>query len=94
MALTDWLDRRWRWDHLLPPLGVLTLIGVRNRLRQRNLTETELPPASAELIEKAADPTYRSHRSLDGTLNDLECPRDGQHRHALRPKRAAPGGHP
>ena len=77
MALTDWLDRRRGWDRLPPPLGVLTLIGIRNRLRQRNLTQTELPPASVELIEKAADPTYRSRRSLDGTLNDLGSPRMG-----------------
>jgi hypothetical protein len=74
MALTDWLDRRFGWDRLPRPLGLLTLIGVRDRLRQRNLCDTGLPAASPELIEKAADPTYRSRRSLDGTLNDLESP--------------------
>ncbi|MQA76164.1 MAG: peroxidase [Solirubrobacterales bacterium] len=74
MALTDRLDRRFGWDRLPPPLGVLTLIGVRNRLRQRNLTDTGLPAASADLIEKAGDPAYRSRRSLDGTLNDPRSP--------------------
>ena len=77
MTLTDWLDRRRGWDRLPRPLGLLTLIGLRNRLRQRNLFDTELPAASRELIEKAADPTYRSRRSLDGTLNDLASPRMG-----------------
>ena len=74
MALTDRLDRRFGWDRLPGPLGVLTLIGVRNRLRQRNLYDTGLPAASTELTEKAADPTSRSRRSVDGTLNDLESP--------------------
>ena len=51
MALTDWLDRRFGWDRLPRPLGLLTLIGVRDRLRQRNLCDTGLPAASPELIE-------------------------------------------
>ena len=50
------------------------MIGVRNRLRQRNLYDTGLPAASPELIEKAADPIYRSERTVDGALNDLESP--------------------
>jgi Animal haem peroxidase len=74
MALTDWIDRRFGWDRLPPPLGVVTLIGIRNRLRQRNLTDTGLPAAGAELVSKAADPAYRARRSVDGSLNDLERP--------------------
>jgi hypothetical protein len=74
MALTDRLDRRFGWDRLPRPVGLLTLIGVRNRLRQRNLYDTGLPAASPELIEKAADPIYRSGRTVDGALNDLESP--------------------
>jgi hypothetical protein len=77
MALTDWIDRRLGWDRLPPPLGVATLIGIRNRLRQRNLTDTGLPAAGAELVSKAADPAYRARRSVDGTLNDLERPSMG-----------------
>jgi len=74
MALADWLDRRRGWDRLPPPLGLLTLMGLRNRLRQSNLHDTGLPEATPELIERAADPTHRSRRSVDGTLNDLESP--------------------
>jgi Animal haem peroxidase len=74
MALADRLDRRFGWDRLPRPVGLLTLIGVRNRLRQRNLYDTGLPAASPELIEKAADPIYRSGRTVDGALNDLESP--------------------
>ena len=74
MALTDWFDRRFGWHRLPPPLGVVTLIGIRNRLRQRNLTDTGLPAAGAELVLKAGDPAYRARRSVDGSLNDLERP--------------------
>jgi len=74
MALTDWLDRRFGWDRLPGPIGVLTLVGVRNRLRERNLYDTGLPEADAELTAKAADPAYRSRRTVDGTLNDLASP--------------------
>jgi hypothetical protein len=74
MAVTDRLDRRFGWDRLPRPIGLLTLIGVRNRLRQRNLHDTGLPAAGPELIAKAADAQYRSRRTRDGTLDDLEEP--------------------
>ena len=44
------------------------------RLRQRNLYDTGLPPADAELRARAADLAYRSRRTLDGTLDDLGSP--------------------
>jgi Animal haem peroxidase len=74
MALTDRVDRRFGWDRLPRPLGIVTLIGVRNRLRERNLHDTGLPNADRALMERAADPANRSRRSLDGTLNDLQQP--------------------
>jgi Animal haem peroxidase len=77
MALTDRIDRRFGWARLPLPVGIVTLIGVRNRLRQRNLHDTGLPDADAELMERAADPANRSRRTLDGTLNDLERLRMG-----------------
>ena len=74
MALTDRLDRRYGWHRLPKPLGLLTLIGIRNRLRQRNLHDTGLPDASPELLARAADPESCSGRTVDGTLNDLGRP--------------------
>ena len=43
------LDRRFGWDKLPRPLGVLTLVGLRMRLREKNLYDTgvggvEAPP--------------------------------------------------
>jgi Animal haem peroxidase len=74
LGLSDWLDRRFGWDRLPLPVGIVTLIGVRNRLRERNLEDTGLPPADPELRERAADAAHTSRRTRDGTLNDLEEP--------------------
>jgi hypothetical protein len=37
---TEVLDRRFRWHKLPLPLGLLTLVGLRLRLRERNLFDT------------------------------------------------------
>ena len=74
LALSDWLDRRFGWDRLPLLIGMVTLSGVRRRLRQRNLEDTGLRPAGADLRRRAADPEYTSRRTTDGTLNDLEQP--------------------
>jgi heme peroxidase len=71
-ALADRLHHILRWDRLPRPLGLLTLAGIRRRLRQDNLFDTGLPQPSAELLEKAAEHTSR--RTLDGSCNDLDNP--------------------
>jgi hypothetical protein len=62
------LDGRFGWHRLPRPLGVLTLIGLRARLRELNLFDTGLPEARS--LEKRE----ASVRTLDGTYNDLEQP--------------------
>jgi hypothetical protein len=74
MTIGDLLDRRRGWDRLPKAVGVLTLVGLRKRLRQRNLYDTGLPGADAALQERARDERYTSARTIDGTLNDLERP--------------------
>ena len=39
-AVAAHLDRTRGWDKLSTPLGLAVLIGVRNKLRQRNLYDT------------------------------------------------------
>ena len=64
MAITDWVDRRFGWNRLPGPLGVLTLIGVRNRLRQRNLYDTGLRPRTPSCAHEPPTPlTARGARS-------------------------------
>ena len=77
MALTDKLDSSVRWDRLPRALGLLTLIGIRNRLRQENLHDTGVPEPSAEMLEQAKDPAITSRRARDGRFNDLENPCTG-----------------
>ena len=69
------LDRRFGWDRLPRPLGVLTLVGLRARLRQENLHDTgtvgsaPLPPDGNRHLRT---------RTLDGSYNDLESPKMGR----------------
>jgi hypothetical protein len=74
LPVTDWLDRRVGWDRLPRPLGIVTLMGLRTRMRKLNLADTGLPQASADLMRQATDRAYTSRRTLDGTLNDRGQP--------------------
>jgi hypothetical protein len=68
------VDRSVGWHRLPRPLGILTLVGLRTRLRERNLHDTGVPAASDELVGRASDPAWTSARTVDGTLNDLGQP--------------------
>jgi hypothetical protein len=68
----DTLDRRFGWDRLPLPAGLLTLVGLRERLRQENLYDTgrgamDVPPVNDH-------DGYLTARTLDGTFNDLNDP--------------------
>ena len=66
------LDRRFGWDRLPRPLGILTLVGLRTRLRERNLYDTGVggslraPPGGAT-----------ASRRIDGSYNDPAQPEMG-----------------
>jgi hypothetical protein len=66
------LDRRFGWDRLPRPLGVLTLVGLRTRLRLHNLYDTGAGGAKA-----SPDGAARDVRTADGSYNDLESPAMG-----------------
>jgi Animal haem peroxidase len=68
------LDRRFGWDRLPRPLGVLTLAGLRTELRAHNLHDTGLAEAPDDVRARARDPRHTSARTIDGTLNDLDRP--------------------
>jgi hypothetical protein len=69
--LAERVDRRVRWDRLPLPLGLLVLLGLRERLRQRNLYAV---PGAADRGDTAVPPGVRRARTLDGRWNDLERP--------------------
>jgi hypothetical protein len=68
------LDRRFRWHRLPVPLGLLTLVGLRTRLRESNLYDTSSRPADPPSPEGSR---YLTTRTADGTFNDLENPTMG-----------------
>jgi hypothetical protein len=66
------LDRRVGWDRLPLPVAMLTLIGLRNRLREKNLYDTGRGPL--DMPDVSDHPRYLTARTLDGTFNDLDDP--------------------
>jgi hypothetical protein len=66
------VDQWIGWSHLPVPLGLITLVGVRNTLRQENLFDTETP--GPKLISIPDSSNYKVARTADGTFNDLKCP--------------------
>ena len=73
MSVAAKLDRRYGWDKLPLPLGVLTLIGLRTRLRKENLYDT----GESGVQPAAADGSERVGRTSDGSWNDLSKPAMG-----------------
>jgi hypothetical protein len=63
--IAELLDRRFHWDLLPRRLGIFTLIGLRNRLRQRNLYDAGLPPSRAEDRHESSA-SSGAERTLDG----------------------------
>jgi len=81
--VTGVLDRTFGWHKLSIPLGIVTLIGLRKKLRARNLHDTWLVPREvAERVEEHVKKPpkggrYLTARTADGTFNDLENPAMG-----------------
>jgi hypothetical protein len=68
--LAEKLDRTLGWDRLPPKLGMLVLLGLRQRLRQRNLYDAE-PPAPQVGGATAAPPAQLPQaRTVDGRFTD------------------------
>jgi hypothetical protein len=76
--LAEKLDRTVGWDRLPTKLGMLVLLGLRQRLRQRNLYATESPPPPAGNGATAAAPAQLPPaRTVDGSHTDPTDPRMG-----------------
>jgi hypothetical protein len=67
-----WLERTFGWDKLPVHLGVVTLIGIRDRLRANNLYDTGVPAEGGTPTE-----AVRAYRTVDGRWNDLDHPSMG-----------------
>ena len=69
------IDRNVGWHRLSVPIGLLTLIGIRWRLRKRNLHDTWSVPR--RVPREPVDGRHLTTRTSDGTYNDLENPAMG-----------------
>jgi Animal haem peroxidase len=75
--ITELVDRKVGWHRLPTPLGLASLIGLRDVLRKQNLYDTTgLPAVEAPQVGPPA-PQVRTARTVDGTYNDLDNPRMG-----------------
>lgn len=66
------VDEKAGWSKLPTPVGLLLLVGVRNKLRAKNLYDTEA--RGPKLVAVPADSRHLVARTADGTYNDLKCP--------------------
>ena len=73
MAAMEAVDKKVHWHRVPGPLGLLTLIGIRDQLRARNLYDTGSPAGNGRDAPRW-NPRYLSARSIDGTYNDLQNP--------------------
>ena len=71
-GLAESVDRRIGWDRLPLPVALVTLIGLRDRLREENLYDTGRGPLDRPDVSE--HPSYLTARTLDGTFNDLNDP--------------------
>jgi hypothetical protein len=69
------IDRRWGWDKVPVPLGLVTLIGIRDALRDRNLYDTNNGQSPTAPERSPAE--YVTVRTVDGSYNDLSSPSMG-----------------
>ncbi|MFE7559765.1 peroxidase family protein [Kitasatospora sp. NPDC057500] len=73
----EYVDRRFGWDRLPVLPGLLTLLGLRIRLRQRNLYDTGQLPAVDPPTAGPPSAGHRVNRTADGSHNDLGDPAMG-----------------
>jgi hypothetical protein len=71
------LDNRFTWHRLPKPLGLLTLIGIRNLMRQHNLYDTTAQPSVHPAQPMPYSPRVLTERTADGSWNDLDNPTMG-----------------
>ena len=67
------VDQNIGWSNLPTVGGLITLVGIRNTLREKNLYDTGVPAVTAE-NPLPQYPNVKVWRAPDGTSNALTCP--------------------
>jgi len=90
--IAERLDRRFHWGRLPRRLGILTLIGLRNRLRERNLYDAGLCPPRAEDRQQIVAPSGYGGAHARRSRHPPDPPRDRRRHHGKDPHRRMDGG--
>lgn len=72
--MTERVDHRVGWDKLPTALGMMTLVGIRNTLRAKNLYDTSSAPSIPMPQPVPEGQQHLTARTADGTFNDLSNP--------------------
>jgi hypothetical protein len=75
--LAQAIDHQFGWDKLPKLLGLVVLIGLRNILRQHNLSDTSGLPSEGAVQPGPATPDMLTGRTADGSYNDIHHPSMG-----------------
>ena len=73
------LNRRWPWYRIGVKPGLINIVALRQTLQRKNRFDTELPeaPPIARAVPDPPPEQARTHRSVDGSSNDLSAPAMG-----------------
>ncbi|MGW7456846.1 peroxidase family protein [Streptomyces sp. NPDC054797] len=75
--IAEFVDRHNGWNNLAVTPGLLVLLGLRVKLRQKNLHDTSRLPSVNPPDPAPPSPRHRVSRTADGSHNDLAEPRMG-----------------
>ena len=75
--LVDTLSERLQWHQLPRLLGLISLLKIRNKLRETNMFDTEDPPFAENPNPGATPEEQAKYRTFDGSHNDLQYPQMG-----------------
>jgi hypothetical protein len=73
-SAAETVDHAIGWHRLPRPLGLLTLVGIRERLRNENLHDTGRGPLDRPPEVEGPTQHHLVARTRDGTYNDLDDP--------------------
>ncbi|MFE7393941.1 peroxidase family protein [Streptomyces sp. NPDC057582] len=76
-GVAQYVDRNIGWNNLAVIPGLLTLLGLRVRLRQKNLHDTTRLPSVGLPDPAPPSASHKVNRTADGSHNDLDEPRMG-----------------
>ena len=76
-AAAELVDQTPGWSRFPASLGAMVLLGLRTRLRMKNLHDTSSVPSVRHRVPIVKGDRYLTTRTVEGTFNDLRVPAMG-----------------